>query len=259
MNLAICVIGYNRISSIRRLLDSLNNAVYDKEVTLIISIDKSDIDDVEKYADSFIWIYGKKRVVKHKKNLGLRKHILKCGRYLDEFDALIVLEDDIEVSPGFFIYAEQCVERFYDNPEIAGISLYNFSINYQNNLPFIPIHSESDIFLMKCAQSWGQVWMKKQWKEFYNWYINNDQEFPVLPHLPVNICKWPKSSWLKYHTRYCIENNKYFVYPYISLTTNYSDAGVHSNKASFLFQTPMLYGCKFDYNLTPTIRYDGFF
>lgn len=259
MDIAICVIGYNRLFSIKRLLYSLNNAFYNTNVPLIISIDKSDTDEVEKYADSFAWAFGPKRVIKHEENLGLRKHILQCGNLLEEFDALIVLEDDIEVSPGFFHYAKQCVEKYDNELQIAGISLYNFHVNYHNKLPFTPIKTESDVYLMKCAQSWGQVWMKKQWKEFLNWYTENSYEFPELPHLPISICKWPKSSWLKYHTRYCIEKNKYFVYPYISLTTNYSDVGVHSNQSSYIYQVPLLFGCKKDYILEPTIHYDGFF
>ena len=259
MNIAICVIGYNRIFSIKRLLCSLNNAVYDTNVPLIISIDKSDTDEVEKYADSFIWAFGPKKVIKQEENLGLRKHILRCGNLLDEFDAIIVFEDDIEVSPGFFYFAKQCVEKYYNDAQIAGISLYNFHVNYHNKLPFTPLKTESDVYLMKCAQSWGQIWMRKQWKAFLNWYTENNDEFQELPHLPISICKWPKSSWLKYHTRYCIEKNKYFVYPYISLTTNYSDVGVHSNQSSYIFQVPILYGCKRIYNIEPTIHYDGFF
>lgn len=259
MDLAICVIGFNRIFSLKRLLGSLNNAFYDTNVPLIISIDKSDTDVVEKYADSFIWAFGPKRVIKHEENLGLRKHILQCGNLLEEFDALIVLEDDIEVSPGFFCYAKQCVEKYYNDDQIAGISLYNFHVNYLNKLPFTPLKTESDVYLMKCAQSWGQIWMKKQWGEFLNWYRENNEEFHESPHLPLSICKWPKSSWLKYHTRYCIEKNKYFVYPYTSLTTNYSDVGVHSNQSSYLFQVPLLFSCKKDYILEPTIHYDGFF
>ena len=259
MNIAICIVGYNRILSIKRLFISLNNAVYESSVPLIISIDKSDTDEVEKYATSLEWPHGPKRVITHVKNLGLRDHILQCGQLLKEFEALIVLEDDIEVSPSFFYYAKQCVEKYYNNLNIAGISLYNFSVNYHNNLPFIPIKTESDVYFMKCAQSWGQVWMRKQWSDFYNWYKENDKDFPVLPHLPNSICKWPKSSWLKYHTRYCIEKNKYFVYPYTSLTTNYSDVGVHSTQASFLYQVPTLFGIKKNFILEPTIKYDGFF
>lgn len=258
-NIAICVIAYNRIDSLKRVLQSLEQAYYDDKVTLFISIDKSQTNSVEIFAEQYSWKFGIKKVITHSSNLGLRKHVLKCGDLLENYDALIVLEDDISVVPSFYYYAKQCVVKFANNDDIAGISLYNFPINYINKLPFYPLQSDSDVYLMKCAQSWGQVWMKKQWKDFITWYKVNSEEFMELPHLPKNICKWPKSSWLKYHTKYCIENNKYFVYPYISLSTNNSDTGTHVGKSSTLFQSYMLWGEKKIFKLTPSVRYDGFF
>lgn len=259
MNIAICIIAYNRIDSLKRVLVSLEQAYYDENVPLIISIDKSNSTIVEQFAKQYEWNFGEKTVIVHPENLGLRKHVLKCGELLKKFDALIVLEDDISVTPSYFNYAKQCIEQFYNNDIIAGISLYNFPINYINKLPFYPMQSDSDIYLMKCAQSWGQIWMKKQWNNFINWYEKNSEEFCEQDHLPKNICKWPKSSWLKYHTKYCIENNKYFVYPYISLSTNNSDKGTHVGKQNTLFQSYMLWGEKKKFKLDPLVKYDGFF
>lgn len=257
--IAICIIAYNRIDSLKRVLISLEQAYYDENVPLIISIDKSKSDTVEQFAKQYDWKFGEKTVIAHPENLGLRKHVLKCGELLDEFDALIVLEDDISIAPSFFNYAKQCVETYRNNDDIAGISLYNFPINYINRLPFYPLQSDSDVYLMKCAQSWGQIWMKRQWKAFTDWYAKNSDEFSEQNHLPRNICKWPKSSWLKYHTKYCIENNKYFVYPYISLSTNNSDKGTHVGKQNTMFQSYLLWGEKKLFKLTPTVKYDGFF
>lgn len=259
MNIAICIIAYNRIDSLKRVLNSLERSYYDEPVTLIISIDKSDTTLVEDFAKQYNWKQGKKRIIAHSENLGLRKHVLKCGDLLDEYDALIVLEDDISVAPSFFYYAKQCVEKYADDENIAGISLYNFPLNYQNQLPFYPLHSDSDVYLMQCAQSWGQVWMKKQWFAFKDWYTEHSEEFGELPYLPKAICNWPKSSWLKYHSRYCIEENKYFVYPYVSLSTNNADVGTHYSGTTTLFQSQLLYGEKKFFNLNPTIYYDGFF
>jgi len=259
MKIGICIIAYNRIDSLKRVLSSIENAYYNEKVTLIISIDKSNTNIVELFAKQYNWVFGEKKVITHFNNLGLREHVLKCGELLNEFDALIVLEDDTSVAPSFYYYAKQCVEKFQDNENIAGISLYNFPINYINKLPFYPLHSDSDVYLMKCAQSWGQIWMKKQWKNFIKWYNKNSEEFNELDHLPKNICKWPKSSWLKYHTRYCIETNRYFIYPYISLSTNNSDKGTHVGKIDTLFQSYMLWGEKKVFNLNPSVKYDGFF
>lgn len=259
MKIAICIIAYNRIDSLKRVLSSLEQAYYEEEVPLIISIDKSNTTVVENFATNYSWKNGAKRVIAHPENLGLRKHVLKCGELLNEYDALIVLEDDTSVAPSFYYYAKQCVEKFSSNNDIAGISLYNFPLNYINRLPFHPLQSDSDVYLMKCAQSWGQVWMKKQWFAFIEWYNKNSEEFGEKTYLPKPLCKWPKSSWLKYHTRYCVENNKYFVYPYIALSTNNSDKGTHVGKPNTLFQSYMLYGEKKYFNLNPTIKYDVFF
>ena len=51
--IAIIAVTYNRIDSLTRLLKSLENAEYgDERPTLIISIDKSKTDAVEKFADA---------------------------------------------------------------------------------------------------------------------------------------------------------------------------------------------------------------
>lgn len=259
MKLAICVISYNRPLSTKRCLEAINKAYYgDDSVDLIISIDYSGQNDVEKVANNFNWKYGEKRVVAHSKNLGLRKHVLSCGDFTQEYDGLIVLEDDIFVAPSFFQYAKSCVNEYFENESIAGISLYSFHINYHNFLPFTPETSDSDVFLMQNAQSWGQIWMKKQWNAFKIWYENNSDQFPEMPHLPRSICRWEK-SWLKYHTRYCIEEKKYFVYPYVSQSTCFSDVGEHTNISNTLMQVPIGRNIKSNYRLNPTIKYDAFF
>lgn len=66
--LAIVVVAYNRTDSVSRLLGSLAKAHYSIPAPLIISIDKSNTDDVAKLADSFEWEHGPKRVIKHQQN-----------------------------------------------------------------------------------------------------------------------------------------------------------------------------------------------
>lgn len=263
MKIAIISVAYNRLDCLQRQLDSLEQASYPSPVTLVISIDKSNTDEVEKFASQYQCPFGKKIVTLHEKNLGLRTHMLSLGRYLKEFDAIIVLEDDITVSKSFYYYAEACVQKYYNEESIAGISLYSFSINNNNYLPFTPVKTKYDIYLMNCAMSWGQIWMRPQWEKFVEWYHNHSEEFN-LEHLPTNINGWPKSSWLKYHIRYCIENNKYFVYPYISFSTNNGDPGVnHHKQADTFFQANLLASLQTEFNLPSPkdieIKYDGFF
>lgn len=263
LNIGICCIAYNRLDSLKRLLESLEKAVYKEySPTLLISIDKSNTDIVENFSQNYIWKYGEKKVYTHSKNMGLRKHVLECGNRIKDYDALIVLEDDITVSPFFFEYALQTIQKYQNDNRIAGISLYNFPINYQSRLPFNPVRSEYDVFMMNCAQSWGQIWMKNQWESFMKWYESHNEEFN-LSYLPQQLNEWPKSSWLKYHTRYCIEENKYFVYPYESLTTNNNDLGTHVKKTNNYLQSTLQIYPKSTYKLPDfdkcPIVYDGFF
>ncbi len=262
MKTAIIAVAYNRTNSLKRLLKSLECADYPEPATLIISIDKSRTDAVERFANEYHWPHGDLRIVRHEKNLGLRAHMLSLGQYFDEFDALIVLEDDTTVATSYYYYAKACVEKYANDERIAGISLYSYQINYQTYMPFTPAKSKYDVYLMNCAMSWGQVWMKKQWQQFMKWYEKNSEEFN-LPHLPSSINNWPKSSWLKYHIRYCIEQNLYFVFPYYSLSTNNADPGVNFNYIDSMFQANMLVGVQTKFHLPEynqaIIRYDGFY
>jgi GT2 family glycosyltransferase len=130
MSIAIVSVVYNRTDSLARQLRSLEHAVYPEPVTLVISIDKSQTTAVEDFANSYTWPHGEKRVITHDHNLGTRRHMLSLGALFSDFDALIILEDDITVAPAFYIFAKACVAAYGDDPLVAGISLYHFPINY---------------------------------------------------------------------------------------------------------------------------------
>ncbi|WP_127579955.1 glycosyltransferase family 2 protein [Paenibacillus koleovorans] len=261
----IVVIGYNRVNSIDRLLSSLNSAYYDEDVDLIISIDNSGTDCVENYANQFSWKFGKKIVRTFESRLGLRKHVLTCGNYLNEygFEAVIVLEDDICVSPAFFSYSKKAAEFYAESDFVAGISLYTHHWNANADRPFYPIQTNYDAFFMQYPQSWGQVWLKKQWNDFYSWYRNGDYKNLNSAKVPSDVLAWPETSWLKYHIQYCIDQNKYFVYPYTSLSTNFADQGTHYKYSTNKMQVSLLMGDTYDYKFPNSMSdasvYDAYF
>lgn len=263
MSIAIVSVVYNRTDSLARQLRSLERAVYPEPVTLIISIDKSQTTAVEDFAHSYAWPHGEKRVITHDHNLGTRRHMLSLGALFSDFDTLIVLEDDITVAPAFYLFAKACVAAYGDDPLVAGISLYHFPINYETRLPFTPVRSSADVYLMQCAQSWGEVWTRRQWQAFRQWYDNQQGQFPPDDRVPHELFTWPESSWLRFHTRYCIERQLFFVYPYVSLSTNNQDCGVNARDSTTLYQAVMNQGRTADFRLPQTadiaIRYDAFF
>lgn len=262
---ALIAIGYNRAENMRRLLASLEKAYYGAdEVTLIVSIDNSGTNAVEKIAKQFIWTHGPKKVVTYPERQGLRKHILHCGEYVREYEAVAVFEDDIVAAAGFYQYMKSAVEQYGADDRIAGISLYDHSWNVHTNEPFEAAFSGADGYFLQFAQSWGQVWMKNQWLDFAAWYEKHCEEFGPQEDIPQDVSNWPETSWLKYHIKYCIEQNKYFVYPYKSLSTCFSEVGEHCWEQDSHLQVPMLATLKETYCLpslddTDAVRYDAFF
>lgn len=85
-----------------------------------------------------IKLHGRKKIYTYPERLGLRKHILKCGDFLDFYDALVVLEDDLVVAPSFYMYVLMTVNKYIENNNIAGISLYTHLWNHNAGLPFTP-------------------------------------------------------------------------------------------------------------------------
>lgn len=242
MNIPIVVVSYNRADCLKRLLQSLKKASYEVPVKLIISIDGGGTEDVKLLADSFNWQYGTKEVIKHENNLGLRKHILHCGRLAKQYDGVILLEDDLYVAPYFYSYTLKAQQFYKKNELIAGVALYSHQYNETACLPFIAIEDGHDIFFMQLACSWGQCWLSHQWEKFEEWYeINKDRDLSKDESISPDVRLWPATSWKKYFIKYLIEKDKYFVYPRTSYTTNFGDAGEHHNGTN-IFQVPLQYG-----------------
>lgn len=259
--IALIVVGYNRLKSIKRLLYSLQVALYpNKKIPLVISIDASGDEELYDYVREYKWEHGDKYVFIQKKRLGLKKHILKCGDLSLYFKAIVLFEDDIYVSPYFFNYVERTIEKYQENDEIAQISLYSNETNGYVGQPFVPLHNGSDVFLMQDVSTWGECWTRKMWSSYRMWLKRNENFEISLQDIPEPIKHWEK-AWSKDFISYVVSNHKYIVFPYESLTTNFSDAGTHEMQSDNRVQVNLLNGPR-NYNLLPLnelVKYDIFF
>ncbi|HJV48210.1 MAG TPA: hypothetical protein VJ549_02945 [Geothrix sp.] len=228
-NLAIVVIGYNRPHALSRLLDSLDRVAFDgHQVPLIISLDRSGNEEVQRVAEAFAWKHGPKTVRTFPQRLGLKKHVLACGDLTRDHEHLIVLEDDLYVSRNLYRFATQAIAFYQHDDRIAGISLYTHLWNVACDRPFLPLDDASDVFFMQYACSWGQIWSRDKWNRFVEWLAQHEGDFHPDPSIPFNVAEWSDHSWLKHHIRYCIETDRFFVYPRVGLSTNFSDKGQHN-------------------------------
>lgn len=262
--IAIVVVGYNRPDSIEQLLTSLLHADYKNDhVDLIISLDKGTRQqEIIAISEQIQWLFGDKVIRAFDERQGLRSHIIQCGDLTDKYDAVVILEDDLLVSPYFYSYVKQTISYYWGNDRIAGISLYTHQTHPGANRPFEPANNGYDIYMQQFAMSWGQCWTKEMWKTFRAWYTANEyKDLSEGGILPSYVSHWNMQSWLKYYMRYIVETDRYFIYPYFSLTTNASDAGEHCRIPNNDFQVSLQEG-DLEYRL-PTfekaVKYDVFF
>ena len=271
---AIVIASYNRPDATQRLLDSLAKADYSgyDNIDLIISIDgckdlsdpasAKKSEDVLKTATEFNWAYGQKRIIEHPNNLGLKLHILSCGDLTGEYGSIILLEDDVIVSPYFYDYAVKAL-RFYSNEnKIAQISLYNYRHCESANLPFSPINNGYDTYFMQVPSSWGEIWTAQQWSGFRLW-LKDATDLTPADKLPEYVKNWGAKSWKKWFYKYMVDEDLYTVYPYLALSSNWGDAGEHLPVAINslqvelqLFKKKSYNFCTFDKSL---VCYDAYY
>ncbi|GLH74830.1 hypothetical protein GETHLI_33320 [Geothrix limicola] len=239
-NLAIVVIGYNRPHALLRLLNSLDCVAFDgHQVPLIISLDRSGNEEVQRVAEAFTWRHGAKTVRTFPQRQGLKQHVLACGDLTRDHEHLIVLEDDLYVSRNLYRFAVQAIDFYKDDDRIAGISLYTHLWNVACDRPFLPLDDASDVYFMQYACSWGQIWSRDKWNRFVEWFRQHEGDFQAGPAIPFNVAEWSEHSWLKHHIRYCIETDRFFVYPRAGLSTNFSDKGQHNVGQENGYQIPL--------------------
>ncbi len=267
---AIVVVAYDRKESLLRLLSSLEAADYPREcgrgadgVNLIISVDRSGSSEVEKAAENFRWSHGRCTVVKHQEKMGLKRHVLECGSYALRYGSCIVLEDDLAVSPDFYSYTCQALDFTGGDEKVAGISLYGHRFNVFARLPFEPIYDGFDNWYFQFASSWGQAWSAPQWQGFMEWMKERGGGGIEGGGLPADVAAWKENSWLKYAIKYCIDTDRYYLYPRVSLTTNFADEGEHARFKVTDLQVPLSLGRKREY-LFSTLKesssvYDAYF
>lgn len=261
---AIVVVAFNRPGSLSRLLGSIEKADYSgySDIPLLISIDGGGDPAVIDLAASFEWKYGKKRILQHPENTGLKKHIIYCADLSEEYGSVIILEDDTLVSRNYYRYTNTALQYYQVDGRIAGIGLYSYQYNENAFLPFSPLIDGHEVYFMQHPCSWGQAWTWEQWKGFREWF-DNDPQISFNDPMPESVKNWPESSWKKYFAKYLLELNKYFVYPAISYSTNFADPGENWSSGLPFFQVPLEQQDQTEFNFIPFDqshnKYDAYF
>jgi hypothetical protein len=240
MKPAIVVVAYNGPESLRRLLRSLANLQGVADMPLVISIDVGgeQFEWVLAVAEQFEWLLGEKQILVRERPYGLTDHVFACGDLVEEFGSIILLEDDLVVSPMAYRYAATALDFYVDEPQIAGISLNALWFHGITHEPFIPYLDDGDVFFTQIAWFQGQAYTQKQWAAFRNW--RETAESAVLPgdNMHELFQTFPATDWFPLKTKYLVQTNRFYAFPRESLSTNFGDSGTHVRGTSF-FQVPL--------------------
>ena len=121
-------------------------------------IDQPLVNSVRKYLKS-IKGYKKINLISRKENYGLARNIINgVSSVIKKRKKVIVLEDDIIVSPNFLEYMNDSLIRYQNNKKIWHINSWNYEIRDHN--------VEYNAFFTRHMNCWGWATWEDRWKYF---------------------------------------------------------------------------------------------
>lgn len=164
-NLApIALFVYNRPEHTRRTISYLQKNLLAEESRLFIFSDaaKTDADKakVEEVRQLIKEITGFKsvKITERNRNLGLAESIISgVTQLVNEYDKVIVFEDDLLSSPFTLRYFNEALDRYAKEEKVMHIGAYMYHLKAKN-LP--------QSFFFRAATSWGWATWARAWKDF---------------------------------------------------------------------------------------------
>ncbi|CAG8538493.1 4754_t:CDS:2 [Diversispora eburnea] len=246
------VVTQDRPDSLARLIRSLKSSHYfGDEITLTINMDRG-VDPVTmEYCKTLEWKFGQKKLRHRIVQGGLMAAVVESYYPTDNNDYAILLEDDVELSPFFYIWTKYSILKYKYGIErvlskrLFGISFYGTKIN-ELHLPgrrafdpklslegtSFPLNSP---YLCQVPCSWGAVYFPEIWKEFHYYFPARLQDWKGLRLQNITIPDVRSNNWKNSWKRFFIElayiRGYVMLYPnydnFISLSTNHAEAGTH--------------------------------
>ena len=232
----IVVFTYNRPEHTQRTLNALLINPLANESDIIIYSDSARtanhnkaVDEVRSYLSELTGFRSIK-VIHRDKNFGLAESIIQgVTEVLQQSEKVIVLEDDMVVSPYFLEYMNEALEQFVDDDRVISVHGYVYPVDIE--LP--------EAFFLPGADCWGWATWRRGWALFNSdgQYLLDElvrrhliQEFdyngayPFLNMLKEQI-KGENDSWAVRWYASAFLTNKLTLYPGRSLVNNIGNDG----------------------------------
>lgn len=162
-NAPIVIFAYNRPWHLEQTLISLSRCQEWEESEVFVFCDgpKTVVDTAAvAEVDSVVEKLKSRRRIQHNKssiNLGLARSVIKgVTQVLQDFEEVIVLEDDMVVSDKFLAYMNEGLRHFRNEERVASIHGYVYPL--KSSVP--------DAFFLRGADCWGWATWKRAWADF---------------------------------------------------------------------------------------------
>ena len=159
----IVLFVYNRLWHTQQTIEALQNNVLAKQSELYIYSDEANtekiqksVNEVRQYIDK---IDGFKSVsiIKRIKNFGLAESIIDgVTTIVNQYGRIIVLEDDMVVSPYFLEYMNEALDQFVEDNRVISVHGYVYPVDIK--LP--------EAFFLPGADCWGWATWRRGWEIF---------------------------------------------------------------------------------------------
>ncbi len=164
----IAFFAYKRPEHMRRALESLalNQGADDSELFIYCDgprsvKDEKNIAEVREIVKSRRWC-GVVHIIEQEENQGLAHSIIAgVNDLVERFGQVIVVEDDLVLSPQFLNYMNGALEKYKDSPEVFSIT----GFNYPAGMLLIPEDYPYTMYFGYRAHSWSWATWKNRWKK----------------------------------------------------------------------------------------------
>jgi hypothetical protein len=162
----IAVFGFNRPEHLSRCIDSLrhNPEASRSSVTFFLdgprTADDAELVERTRRVALQADFFAEKRIVERDSNWGLARNVIDGVTWIVEEHAnVIVVEDDLVVSPAFLCYMNQALTRYQGSPSVFSVSGYNYP---RRIMPVPPLYPY-DAYFVSRHMCWGWGTWKDRW------------------------------------------------------------------------------------------------
>lgn len=244
MKTAVLLFTYNRSRHTKYVINALrcNSKLPEKLIIFQDGIknieDRDEWQEVNKIIKEIDWCDTEIHVSEH--NKGLASSITAGIVYaFQEYDAVIVLEDDCVPAVSFMNFMMQCFEKYKDNKEVYSVSGYAYPVSLEKDA--------YDVYGCGRISSWGWGTWKDRWDCFrkdYELAMKMKQDETAsrnlamwgagLEEMLVGNIKGICNSWAVFWALNVIAQNGICINPYESLIKNigFDGDGTHYTDAA---------------------------